>query len=45
MAMCIMFSVEELAKAPVAFEGTVHLRGGDTVTLDVDTWFKGGDRK
>ncbi|HLF44061.1 MAG TPA: hypothetical protein VJA46_11145 [Acidimicrobiia bacterium] len=43
MAMCIQFSVEELAKAPVAFEGTVASVEGATVTLDVDTWFKGGD--
>ncbi len=43
MAMCIVFSVEELAKAPVAFEGTVTSVDGDSVTLDVDTWFKGGD--
>ena len=43
MAMCIVFSVEELAKAPLAFEGTVTTVEGDTVTLDVDHWFKGGD--
>jgi hypothetical protein len=43
MAMCIMFSVEELAKAPLAFEGTVTSVEGETVTLDVDEWFKGGD--
>ena len=43
MAMCIVFSVEELAKAPLAFEGTATAMEGDTVTLDVDHWFKGGD--
>ena len=43
MASCIMFSVEELAKAQVAFEGTVTSVEGDVVTLDVDHWFKGGD--
>lgn len=43
MAMCIMFSVEELAKMPVAFEGTVTAVEGETITLDVDEWFKGGD--
>jgi hypothetical protein len=43
MAMCIMFSVEELAKAQMAFEGTVTSVDGNVVTLDVDTWFKGGD--
>jgi len=43
MASCIMFSVEELARAPLAFEGTVTAVEGDMVTLDVDHWFKGGD--
>ena len=43
MASCIMFSVEELAKAQVAFEGTVVTVEGDAVTLDVGEWFKGGD--
>ena len=43
MAMCIQFSVEELAKAPLAFEGTARSVEGETVTFDVDEWFKGGD--
>jgi hypothetical protein len=43
MASCIMFSVEELAKAQVAFEGTVVTVEGDAVTLDVGEWFKGGE--
>lgn len=43
MASCIMFSVEELARAQVAFEGTVTSVEGETVTLDVDEWFNGGD--
>ena len=43
MASCIMFSVEELARAPLAFEGTVTSVEGETVTLGVDEWFKGGD--
>lgn len=42
-SICIQFSVEELAKAPLAFEGTVSSVEGETVTLDVDQWFKGGD--
>ncbi|MGH8870988.1 MAG: hypothetical protein ACRDWS_03330 [Acidimicrobiia bacterium] len=42
-AMCIQFSIDELAKAPIAFEGTVSAVEGETVTLDVDQWFKGGD--
>jgi hypothetical protein len=28
---------------PVAFEGTVVASEGDSVTLDVDRWFKGGE--
>jgi hypothetical protein len=43
MAMCIAFSVEELAKAQIAFEGTVTSADGETVNLEVDKWFKGGD--
>lgn len=43
MASCIMFSVEELAKAPLAFEGTVATVDGATVSLEVDRWFRGGD--
>ena len=43
MAMCIQFSVEELAKTPLAFEGTVTSVEGETVTLDVGEWFKGGE--
>ncbi len=42
MASCIMFSPEELARvAEIAFEGTVTSIEGSTVTLSVDTWFKG----
>jgi hypothetical protein len=41
--MCIQFSVEELARAQVAFEGTVTSVDGSTVVLDVDRWFRGGD--
>lgn len=44
MASCIAFSPEELEKvAELAFEGTVTAVDGDTVTLTVDTWFRGGD--
>ena len=42
-ASCIMFSVEELGRAPLAFEGTVAAVEGESVTLTVDEWFKGGD--
>jgi hypothetical protein len=44
MASCIAFSPDELeAVAELAFEGTVTSVEGDTVTLSVDTWFRGGD--
>jgi hypothetical protein len=43
MAMCIVFSVEELAKAPMALEGEVVEMDGDSVLLDVTTWYRGGD--
>jgi hypothetical protein len=43
MSSCIAFSVEFLAPMPVAFEGTVVASEGDSVTLDVDRWFKGGE--
>lgn len=44
MASCIMFSPEELARvAGIAFGGTVTSVEGETVTLSVDEWFKGGD--
>ena len=44
LAMCIVFSPEELERsAEIAFEGTVTAVDGPTVTLTVDTWFRGGD--
>jgi len=43
MASCIQFSVEELARMPLAFEGTVVSVDGADVTLAVGTWFIGGD--
>jgi hypothetical protein len=43
LASCIVFSVEELARLPIAFEGTVTGVEGEIVTLSVDQWFKGGD--
>ncbi len=43
MTSCIQFSVEQLATMAVAFEGTVTSIEGETVTLTVDEWFKGGD--
>jgi hypothetical protein len=43
-SMCIRFSPEILAGMPVAFSGTVASVGADTVTLDVDHWYRGGDQ-
>ncbi len=45
MAICMAFSTEQLAaSSEVAFEGTVTAVDGDTVTLTVDEWFRGGDQ-
>jgi hypothetical protein len=43
-SMCIQFTPEILAGMPVAFSGTVASVGADTVTLDVDHWYRGGDQ-
>ena len=43
MTSCIQFSEDVLAKMPVAFEGTVTSADGETIGLEVDHWFKGGD--
>lgn len=43
LASCLAFDVATLATMPVAFEGTVTAAAGEQVTLDVDTWFAGGD--
>lgn len=44
MASCIAFSPEELDNvAELAFAGTVTAVDGDTVTLTVDEWYRGGD--
>ena len=44
MASCIMFSPEELDRvAEIAFEGTVRAVDGDTITISVDTWFRGDE--
>lgn len=43
MAMCLAFDVEILRPMEVAFEGTATAVDGDTVTLRVDHWYKGGD--
>lgn len=41
--ICMQFSVEELAKAPLAFEGVAESVDGETIELDVTKWYKGGD--
>jgi hypothetical protein len=43
LSSCMAFSVEELARAPLAFEGTVTSADGGTVQITVDRWFEGGD--
>lgn len=43
IASCLQFDVAILAGMPVAFEGTVTGIEGETVTLSVDRWFKGGE--
>ena len=42
MNACIRFTVDILKQAPVAFAGTVTSATADSVTLDVDRWYKGG---
>ncbi len=41
MQMCMMFDVQQLRTAGVAFGGTVTAIDATKVTLDVDRWFKG----
>lgn len=41
MQMCMMFDVQQLKTAAVAFGGTVKSIDSEKVTLDVDRWFKG----
>lgn len=43
LSSCLQFDVDVLAQVPVAFAGTVTAVTDDTVALDVDRWFKGGD--
>jgi hypothetical protein len=42
MQSCIAFDVAILRDMPVAFGGTVTSVEADTVTLDVDRWYRGG---
>jgi hypothetical protein len=44
MAICMAFDPVALEQtADIAFEGTVTAVDGETVTLAVDTWYRGGD--
>jgi hypothetical protein len=43
MGTCIRFSIEDLAKMPVAFSGTVTDTSNQQILLDVDHWYAGGD--
>ena len=42
-ASCIEFTTETLAMAPIAFDGTVTEVDGDTVTFEVEHWYRGGE--
>lgn len=42
MGSCIRFDVKYLRDMPVAFAGTATQVGDDSVTLDVDHWYRGG---
>lgn len=43
MSSCLAFDVAILRDMPVAFGGSVTEVTADTVTLDVDRWYKGGN--
>lgn len=40
---CVPFDVQYLRDMPVAFSGSATEVGDDSVTLEVDRWYKGGD--
>ena len=42
-ASCLAFSLDVLAQQPVACDGTVTSIDGDTVTFDVERWYRGGE--
>jgi hypothetical protein len=43
-ASCIAFSETELAKAPIAFDGTVSAIAADgTISFTVERWYRGGE--
>jgi len=43
MSSCIAYSVDILADMPTAFSGQVVEVGDDSVVLEVDKWYRGGD--
>lgn len=43
MGSCLPVSAEIMRDMPIAFAGTAVAVSDGTVTLDVDTWYKGGD--
>lgn len=43
MSSCMPFSVDVLQDMPVAFSGTATEVMDDSVTLDVDVWYQGGN--
>lgn len=43
MSSCMQFDVQVLRGMPVAFSGTATEVGEESVTLEVDRWYKGGD--
>lgn len=45
MSSCIAYSVDILADMPTAFSGQVVEVGDDSVVLEVDKWYRGGDAK
>jgi hypothetical protein len=43
MMMCMALDSTLVSQSPIAFRGVVDSIEGDTVTLTVDTWYRGGD--
>ena len=43
LASCLVIDATIIAQSPVAFRGVVDTIEGDTVTLTVDQWYRGGD--
>jgi len=43
MSSCVPFDVQYLRDMPLAFSGSATEVGDDSVTLEVDRWYKGGN--